>query len=156
MKTISFAILFVIAINLAGLAQSEKPYSVENLKKASQEELDVYLDKAMKLQKSGKTVTIIGGSILGGTALTVAGMAIADEGDWALAAAVVVFFGGVAGLGTMAVGIPMKATGKKRVERIHSIKGTAFDDIKLDVLPSAQYNLASQNYQPGVTLRIRF
>ena len=73
-----------------------------------------------------------------------------------LGVVVVGFIGGLAGLGTMAVGIPMNVTGKKRVERINTIKNTAYDGIKIDLKPCAQYNLATQNYQPGVTLRISF
>ena len=106
-----FIILILIFSVLA--SQAQKKYSHEDLEKLSQEELDSCLNKALKLQKAGKTVTIVGGSILGATAVTIAGVAIFAEGDWALGAAVIGFFGGIAGLGTMAVGIPMKATGKK-------------------------------------------
>jgi hypothetical protein len=56
----------------------------------------------------------------------------------------------------MAVGIPMNVTGKNRVERINTIKSTAYDGVKIDLKPYAQFNPATQNYQPGVTLRIRF
>ncbi|MGQ7870512.1 hypothetical protein [Sunxiuqinia sp. sy24] len=148
--TIFILFFFVLA------SQAQKPYSMEYLENASPQELDFYLDKALKLQKTGKTVTIVGGSILGATAATVGGVALFAEGDWALGAVVIGFFGGIAGLGTMAVGIPMKATGKKRIERINTIKNTAFDGVKIDLRPCAHDNLMTQNYQPGITLRIRF
>ena len=69
---------------------------------------------------------------------------------------VIGFLTGMAGLGVTAVGIPMKITGKKRVERINAVKNTAFNDIRINLQPCAQYNLATQNYQPGLTLNIRF
>lgn len=125
---------------------------MESLEKLSQEELNIYLDEALKLKKNGKTVTIVGGSILGATTISV--ILIGNSMD--LGVVVVGFIGGLAGLGTMAVGIPMNVTGKKRVERINTIKNTAYDGIKIDLKPCAQYNLATQNYQPGVTLRISF
>ena len=150
MKSILTIIALFFFFNLASLAQEK--YSVENLEKLSQEELKIYLDEALKLKKDGKTVTIVGGSILGATTISV----ILIGNSMELGVVVVGFIGGLAGLGTMAVGIPMNVTGKKRVERINTIKNTAYDGIKIDLKPCAQYNLATQNYQPGVTLRISF
>ena len=109
--------------------------------------------KAQKLQKSGKTITIVGGSILGATVL--ATILFADQ--LGLGVVVLDFIGGVAGLGTMAVGIPMNITGKKRVKQMNANMNSAFDNgITIDLRPCAQYNLMIQNYQPGVMLRIRF
>ena len=150
MKSFLTIIVVFFFFNLASLAQEK--YSMENLEKLSQEELNIYLDEALKLKKNGKTVTIVGGSILGATTISV--ILIGNSMD--LGVVVVGFIGGLAGLGTMAVGIPMNVTGKKRVERINTIKNTAYDGIKIDMKPCAQYNLATQNYQPGVTLRISF
>ncbi len=141
-------LLFIFAF--AG--QSQKIYSVENLKQTSQEDLNTYLDKALKLKKDGKTVTIVGGSILGTTAIAV--VTIGKQMD--LGVVLLGFVGGLAGLGTMAVGISMNVTGKKRIERINTIKNTAYDGFKIDLKPCAQYNFVTQNYQPGITLRIKF
>lgn len=150
MKLILTIIVLFFIFNLA--SQAQEKYSMESLEKLSQEELNIYLDEALKLKKNGKTVTIVGGSILGATTISV--ILIGNSMD--LGVVVVGFIGGLAGLGTMAVGIPMNVTGKKRVERINTIKNTAYDGIKIDLKPCAQYNLATQNYQPGVTLRISF
>ena len=150
MKLILTIIVLFFIFNLA--SQAQEKYSMESLEKLSQEELNIYLDEALKLKKNGKTVTIVGGSILGATTISV--ILIGNSMD--LGVVVVGFIGGLAGLGTMAVGIPMNVTGKKRVERINTIKNTAYDGIKIDLKPCAQYNLATQNYQPGVTLSIRF
>lgn len=63
---------------------------------------------------------------------------------------------GIAGLGTMAVGIPMIITGKKRVTRINSLNSTVYNGIYIDFKPRAQYNFITQNYQPGVAISISF
>ncbi len=72
-------------------------------------------------------MNIVGGSILGATAIT--SVVFADQLE--MGVVVLAFFGGLAGLGTMAVGIPMNVTGKKRIERINTIKNTAYDGIKI-------------------------
>jgi len=151
-----FLLIVLLLISVHAICYTQTKYSQEVLENASQAELDIYLDKAIKLQKSGKTVTIVGGSILGATAITIAAIAINDSGDWALGAAAIGFFGGLAGVGTLAVGIPMNVTGKKRVERINSLKKSALINLNIDLHPSIQYNNITQNYHPALALRIRF
>jgi hypothetical protein len=148
--TIISLVLFLFTFSV----QSQKVYSVENLEQTSQEDLNTYLDKALKLQKDGKKVTNIGLIILGADVLFVTGMIVADKID--MGTAVLAGLTMYAALGTMAVGIPMNITGKKRIEKIKTIKSTADNGIKIDLKPCTQYNLASQNYQPGVTFRISF
>jgi len=150
MKSILTIIALFFVFNLA--SQAQEKYSMESLENLSQEELNAYLDKALKLKKDGKTVNIVGGSILGATALSV----IVIGNKMELGVVVVGFVGVLAGLGTMAVGIPMNVTGKKRIERINTIKSTAYNGISIDLKPSAQYNFITQNYQPGMILRIIF
>ena len=79
------------------------------------DEKDATLMKALKLQKSGKIVPVVGTSIIGTTTLT----AIDFGGHLEPGAVVLAFFRGTARLGTMAVGIPMNIVGKKRVERMN-------------------------------------
>lgn len=131
---------------------SRKTYKLESLQNASEEELQFYHYKAVKQQKTGKTLNIVGGSILGATAIS--SVIFADQLE--LGVVVLAFFGGIAGLGTMTAGISIKASGKKRVERINTIKNTSYNGVKINVNPSTQYNPVTQNYQSGVTLRIRF
>ncbi len=154
MKTIAFLFLFLFCFSLTGMAQ--KPYSVENLQTLSQEELELYMVKAKKLQNTGKIINIVGASILGGTTATIMGMAIFAEGDWSLGAVVVAFFGGLAGVGTLAVGIPMNLTGKNRVKTINSLNNAAFHRLKLEIMPGANYNQLAQKYQASITLRLSF
>ena len=129
---------------------SRNTYSLDYLQNASIEELKYYHYKALKLKKDGKTVTFLGGATIG------AGIFYGLVGPGHLGTMAIAGLSTMAGLITMAVGIPMNVTGKKRVERINTIKNTAYDGIKIDLKPCAQYNLATRNYQPGVTLRIRF
>ncbi len=154
MKKITITTLLLFIVSFA--VQAQKNYSLESLEKASAEELNTYLNKAIKLQKSGKTVNIVGCSILGATAVTIGGIAIADKGDWALGAAAIGFLGGLAGIGTLAVGIPMNITGKNRVKRVKKVQETVFNDADIDLQPCIYYNLLTQDYQPGAALRIRF
>lgn len=124
---------------------------MENLEKASQEELDGYMNKALKLKKTGLTMTIVGTIAFG------ASTAIIYAFDEQLGLGAIQFFAlGIAGLGTMAIGIPMNLTGKSRVKRINTIKVTALYDVNINFKPCVQYNLAAQNYQPGIALIIRF
>ena len=130
---------------------SSKLYSIQNLEYSSPKELEAYMDKALKLKKTGKTLTIVGAVTLGAVALTIP---LDPTGGFIAASALI--FAGIPALAATTVGISMNVTGKKRVERINTIKNTAYDGIKIDLKPCAQYNFATQNYQPGVTLRIRF
>lgn len=132
-------------------SHAQKDYSLENLRSLSQEELDVYLNKALKLQSSGKTYTIIGVSALGAVALT-----IPFDSSGGMVAATAAIFVGIPAIGLTTVGISRNSKGKKGIERINSIKNTVFNDIIFDLKPFVQYNQISRNYQPGVTLRIRF
>ena len=140
---ISILCLFVSTIT------AQKPYSLENLKTLSMEELDLYYNKALKNQRTGKVLTIVGGS-LGAVGLITATKAH-DLGTMVVGA-----IAALSGGALMAVGIPVSITGKKRVERINAITSTAMINISFDLKPNAQYNLMTQNYQPGITLKISF
>ena len=149
MKKYMPLILLFVLINYSSYAQKE--YSVANLEQASQEELNTYLDKALKLQKSGKTVAWVGVITFGVSTATMFATSEALE-----MGALIFAFPALAGLGAMTVGISMNVTGKKRVERINAINNTANSGIKFNLQPCAQYNMMTHNYQPGVTLSIRF
>ena len=127
---------------------------MENLEKASQEELDMYMNKALKLQKTGKTFNIIGISCLGTAVGSIILGATTNFDDWGVIGICMITI--PAGGASLATGIPMNLTGKSRVERINSIRSTAIHNVNIDVQPCVQYNLATQNYQPGMALRIRF
>ena len=154
MKKLTVFVLLLLLICL--VVQAQQKYSQENLEKASQEELDLYLNDALKLQKTGRVFNIIGASSLGvaGLCALLGSDATFGVDSWAL---IVIGGGGLIVGGTsLAIGIPTNLTGKKRVEKINSIKATAFYDVNVDLRPCFQYNLTAQNYQPGLALRIRF
>ncbi len=145
-------VIIVLCFFLVGLAsQAQRTYSLENLQRVSQEELDIYMNKALNLQKSGKTVRIVGTVVFGTSAFILIGFGshMGFEGF-------IYVYSGLAGLAIMTTGITMNVTGKKRVERINMVKNTAFNDIRIDLQPCAQYNLASHHYQPGISLKIKF
>ena len=73
-----------------------------------------------------------------------------------MVAASAIFLVGIPGLATTIVGFSMNSTNKKRVELINSLRNTAFNDIKVNLQPCTQYNLMTQKYQPGLSLRINF
>lgn len=150
MKKLTLIILLFSLTHAACFAQAK--YSRENLEKSTQDELANYLNEANKLQKSGRTVTIVGGSILVAT-LPIAAMVGYNDWDAGGAALIV---GGVVGIGTLAIGIAMISTNKKRIKLINSIRNSRLHGINIDLRPGVQYNFAAQNYQPGIVLRIRF
>ena len=150
MKSILTIIVLIFIFNLASQAQGK--YSTESLEKLSEEELNIYLDQALKLNKDGKTATIVGGVALAVGVLWL----FTDPLDHELATVLEGGMPAIAGLGTMVVGISMINTGKKRVERINTIKSPVYNGISIDIKPRAQYNFITQNYQPGVTLIISF
>ena len=147
-----YIIIGLLSILLASTSQAQKIYSQENLEQASQQELNNYLDKALKLKKDGKTVTIVGASALGVAVI----WGIADPLDHEIGTVLEAGITGIAGIASMIVGISMNVTGKNRVERINTIKNTAYNGIFIEIKPCTQYNLMTQNYQPGVTLGIMF
>ncbi len=111
---------------------------------------DVELMHALKLKKSGKTVAFFGGMILitSGLILTSESLNLDDL--------VLSFLLGVAGTSTLAVGVSMRLTGKKRVKQICFAKNSASGDILLSIKPHPQYNKTSQNFQFGLTFKISF
>ena len=151
MKKITFISLLLFLFAFAG--QSQKIYSVENLEQASQEDLNIYLEKSQKLKKTGGFLSIAGpSSFITGAVLFSAGW----NNEWDEDIMYVLYFMALGGIGATIVGLPILITGSSRVKKINTIKNTAYDGIKIDLKPCAQYNLATHNYQPGVTLRIRF
>gem|GEM_PF-3738712 len=117
-------IFLIFLVVVAGQAQEK--YSMDNLQNASQEELNTYMNKALKLQKTGRTLNIIGGISYGTAVLT---MILGSDWGFGVDSYSLIVIGGsglILGTASFAVGIPANLTGKKRVERINNVKGTAF------------------------------
>ena len=151
-RIIIITILFLLVSMVQVQAQSR--YSIENLQKLSQEELDVYYNKALKLQHTGRVFNLVGLTTLGtGVAIVIVGT-IADADPWALIG--VGLITEIIVIPSFVIGVPTNLTGKSRANRIDLIRNTAFRDITFDLMPTAQYNLITQNYQPAITLQIKF
>ena len=153
MKIILFSLLFSFCFVFAGQAQSK--YSLENLETLSQENLDIYLKKAMKLQQSGRSVNLAGAILFGAGAVGIT-YAIAVNDDSYLIAGAIGFLGVVGGLGTFAVGLPMSMTGKNRVDRIRYVKDKQASSLRLNVRPGVHYDLMAHKYHPGVSIGFMF
>ncbi len=151
MKKFTLLVSFLLLFTISGFAQKQKTYSVTNLEQASQEDLNIYLDKALKHKKNGKTVTIVGASALG-----VSIIYIIIDPAMALMSGLNVYYLGVPAIVTTTVGAIMLTKGSARVKRINKIKKTANYGIMIDLKPCVQYNLVTQDYQPSVRLRISF
>ncbi len=144
-------ILIIILFFSFLTSQAQQKYSMEYFEKLSQEELSSCLTKSLKLQKTGRTLNIVGVSTFGVS--TVCLFATAN----ALGMAALLFvLPAMAGIVILAAGIPINLTGKKRVERINTIQQLSFSGITIDLKPIEPYNLVLQKYTPGITLRIRF
>lgn len=119
-----------------------------SLEKASLDELNFYHTKAKRTKKTGAIITILGS----GTILT--GMALISTNKEAIGYA---GFGmTIIGLGITVVGLPVLITGSSRVKSINKIKNSNYSGVTMELEPCSFYNLQAQNYQPGVTLRIKF
>ena len=146
MKKYLTVVLFLIM--LAITCQAQRIYSKENLEKVSSEDLNLYYGKAKKMKKTGNIITLTGSctAVTGIVLIALNSESTAYFGLYML----------MAGIGTTVIGIPILITGSTRVKNIEAIKYAHNDGVKIDLAPSGIYNYASQNYQPGITLRIRF
>ena len=124
-------------------------YSIENIQNASLKDLELYLVKAQKLKKTGGILSIVGPvTAITGT-LLVSNMNTSSSFGLGL----IMFLGGI---GVTVVGLPILITGSSRVKRINNIKSTAYNGLRIDLVPGNQYNYMTQNHQPGISLRISF
>lgn len=149
-KIIIILILFFSAL----VSQAQNKYSQENLEQASVTQLNNYLAKAKKLKKTGGILSI-GGPVSAVTGLVMFNASWAGNfgGSFTAGLGLIMFLGGT---GLTAVGLPIWITGSCRVSKINNIKSTAYNGLRIDLVPSNQYNYMTQNYQPDISLRIRF
>lgn len=149
MKKISLIGLFYIILTLTSHAQGV--YSKQNLEKDSIEALNLTLEKAHKLKKTGIIMSIAGpaGCLTG---MTIAVLAYAGGTEGEFVAGSLLFLGGII---TTAVGLPILIIGSTRVNRVK----TAINNhpgVSLNIAPGFVYNNKFQHIYPGVTLTTRF
>lgn len=137
---------------VAGNAQGT--YSVKNLQKVSGEELNLYYQKAMNLERMGETLALTGAAagligILGGAILN----DDCSSGDTSILCitAATLMAGGVA---ATIIGFTMYMTAITRIDRIRKVQFS--DSFQLELIPGGFYCSHPQNYLTGITLRITF
>lgn len=121
-----------------------------HLETASQDELNFYLGKAKKIQKTG-IIMLIAGPLSSGTGILIAAASYSGGTSGGFAAGYLMF---LAGIGTTAVGVPVFITGSFRVGSLRKVINSR--DITMELVPYNDYNFQTQNNHYGATLRIRF
>ena len=146
--------ILVLGLLFGSACFGQRLYSYQNLNQASVEELSNYLQKAEKLKKTG-TIFVIGGPIssIAGIAMFSASWAGSFGNSFTAGTGLIMFLGGI---GLTAVGIPVAITGSSRIKKINSIKNTAFNTVNFNLQPCAHYHALTQNYNPGISLKINF
>ena len=146
MKKIVLVGVFFILLAMACQAQSI--YTMQNLKQASQENLDSYLKKAHKLKKAGAVVTITGSTLI------LTGIILVSTNQES--AGYVGIYTTLVGLPIAVIGLPILITGSSRVKKINKIRNLVSDEIYFEIAPCSFHDNLAQNYQSGITLRLRF
>jgi|GEM_PF-963990 len=135
--------------------QAQGTYSMQNLTKISSEELFVYYQKSLNLERKGEIVALTGGVV--GLLGILAGALITDnnppnESKNAVDIAAVTMIAG--GSAATIIGFSMYMTGASRVNRINKIQNTEL--FQMELIPNAFYCEHIRKYQHGITLRISF
>ena len=154
MKTVVTTLLLVICITT--VSYSQKTYSYENLGKMTQLELNEHLVKALKQQKTGKTINKTGFIFLGVGLSGAIAAAVSSDSDVFYIGAATALFAGALGLTALAIGTPIKNSGKNKVNRINSINASRGIGAQFELKPSAQFNSLNRKYHPGLTLALSF
>jgi len=149
MKKISFIGIFFIIFVFTSNAQGV--YSIQSLEKDSLQALNLHLEKAQKLKKTGLVMTIAGpvGCIAG---FTIAGLSYSGGTYAGFVAGTLFFVGGVI---STVVGLPILITNSSRVKRVKTAINNK-QGLSLNIAPGFVYNNNAQNFYPGLTLRARF
>lgn len=137
---------------VAGNAQGT--YSLRNLQQLSNEELNLYYQKAVNLERKGETFAITGAAagligILGGAALN---DDCSSDGTRVLCVTAATLMAG--GVAATIIGFTMYMTGISRIDKIRKIQFS--NSFQLELIPGGFYCSYPQNYTSGITLRITF
>ncbi|WP_319480908.1 hypothetical protein [uncultured Draconibacterium sp.] len=143
--------IFLLLV-VAGNAQ--RTYSVKNLQQISGEDLNLYYQKAMNLERTGETLALAGAAagligILGGATLN-DDCSSGGRGIMRITAATLMA-GGVA---VAIIGFTMYITGISRIERIRKVQFS--NSLQMEVIPGGFYCSHPQSSPTGITLRISF
>jgi hypothetical protein len=141
---------------IESLAMRSSFYSSDNLRNSSPQELNLYLNLALKQKKNSIILSIAG------SAIAIAGYAIVnahfdfspESGDdfWLGTGGIMMLGGGV----TTVVGLAKLSVSSSRINKIEDIKTGSSEIVYMEISPCAQYDLNTQNYVPGIKFNIRF
>ena len=146
-------LLIILSVFISANTMAQKVYSEENLNKASDLELDSYLQKGYKLKKTGAILSISGpGLVL--TGLFIAGYGYSNtNSDFLFIAGIIMMWTGAA---ATLVGIPILITGSTRVKNVKNAMDSSPQSVILKITPSILYNSQSNAYHPGIGLNFTF
>ncbi len=134
---------------------SSRCYALESLQKASADDIEYLNGKALKLQKTGKTMIFIGvGAMIFGAILYIDG--ISREGWDGLGEAVLGVGATVSGLASTGLGIIVKRNGTRRVEAMRGFVLNQNHDITLELKPAIRFIPVSSDFYPAVSLYFSF
>jgi hypothetical protein len=148
LKKSIFLFLLFLLLHLTGFSQGI--YSEENLRQASMEELNAYLEESQVLKTTGTILSVAGPAALiaGSIAFSIA----VDDGEmYGSDASGYLILGGLV---TTLIGVPILILASSRVKRITGImEGRS---VSFEIAPGSFHTLYVHNPQPGITLRMKF
>lgn len=148
MRKISFIVFFLIFTMLSSFAQNQ--YSQKSLENASQEELNLYLNKAKKTKKIGVIMSISGSvALIGGMVLV---SSSSENPETALLSGV--FLWGAGTISTL-FGLPVFISGASKVNRIKKIKINSDSEVMIELAPCSFRSYQTQTQQYGISIRIK-
>lgn len=147
-KSSFISLIFIILISTS---HAQGIYSEQSLEKDSLPTLNLHLERAQKLKKTGKIMSIVGPvSFIAGISLMSLGYS--DGGtEVEFLAGSLLLLGGVV---STVVGLPILITNSSRVKRIKSAINNQHG-LSFNIAPGFVYNNNAQKFYPGITLRIR-
>lgn len=148
MKKVSLIVCFLVFLGISSFGQNLD--SQKSLELASQEELNVYLNKAKKTRNIGAIMTISGSvAIIGGMSLA---NSINENPETAMLSGVL-----LVGAGTISTmfGLPVFIAGASRVNRIKKIKINSNSEVTIDLAPCSFRSYQTQTQQYGISIKIK-
>ena len=132
---------------------AQRTYSSKRLKQLSREESSLYYQKSLALERKGEKLALTGAAVglLGIlTGALVTDNNVGDSNVLGIAAGAMMMGGSVATI----VGFSLYMTGTFRVDKINKIHYA--NSLQIEVSPVCLHCMHTQNYQSGITFRIRF
>ena len=145
----------LIFLTLIFSCNAQGTYALHNLKKVSCEQLFVYYQKSLNLERKGEIIALTGGvvgllGILAGAAITDNNSSNGNLNLLELTAASMIAGGSIATV----IGFSFYMTGATRINRINKIKTVEL--LRLELIPNAFCLGPNRNYQPAIIIRMSF